>query len=114
LPQVKGGRVVALGITGSKRAAGAPDIPTLAEAGVPGYEAYGWHGVFTPAKTPPEIVSFLTRELVSILGTADMRERFSQQGAEVVAGTSAEFTDFLRNDFEKWQRLFTQLGIKPE
>lgn len=114
LPHVRGGKVVALGITGSKRAAGAPDIPTLAEAGVPGYEAYGWHGVFTTAKTPPETVAFLSRELVAILGAADMRERFSQQGAEVVAGTSAEFNDFLRRDFDKWQKLFTQLGIKPE
>ena len=114
LPQVKGGKVVALGITGSKRAVGAPDIPTLAEAGVPGYEAYGWHGIFAPAKTPPEVLAFIEREMVSILGAADMRERFSQQGAEVVAGTSTQFTEFLRKDFEKWQRLFTQLGIKPE
>lgn len=114
LPHVRGGKVVALGITGSKRAAGAPDIPTLAEAGVPGYEAYGWHGVFTTAKVPPETLAFLTRELVAILGAADMRERFSQQGAEVVAGTAAEFNDFLRKDFDKWQKLFTQLGIKPE
>ena len=114
LPQVKGGKVVALGITGSKRAAGAPEIPTLAEAGVPGYEAYGWHGVFAPARLPPELAAFLQRELVAVLGAADMRERFSQQGAEVVAGSSAAFTAFLQSDFEKWKKLFTQLGIKPE
>ena len=114
LPQVKGGKVVALGITGSKRAAGAPDIPTLAEAGVPGYEAYGWHGIFAPAKLAPELSAFLQKELVAVLGAADTKERFSQQGAEVVAGTSAQFTEYLRADFEKWKKLFAQLGIKPE
>lgn len=114
LPQVKGGKVVALGITGSKRAAGAPDIPTLAEAGVPGYEAYGWHAVFAPAKTPPEVAAFLSKELIAILSTPEMRETFLKQGAEVVASGSAEAAAFLRQDFEKWQKLFAKLGIKPE
>jgi tripartite-type tricarboxylate transporter receptor subunit TctC len=114
LPHVMGGKVVALGITGSKRAVGAPDIPTLAEAGVPGYEAYGWHGIFAPAKTPPAVLAFIESEIVAILGEIDMRERFSKQGAEVVAGSSAQFSEFLRKDFDKWQRLFVQLGIKPE
>jgi len=114
LPHVKGGRVVALGITGSKRSPGAPDIPTLAEQGVPGYEAYGWHGIFAPAKIPPALASFLTREMIAILTTADMRERFAQQGSEIVASESAPFVEFLRKDFDKWQALFKQLGIKPE
>jgi len=114
IPHVKGGRVIALGITGSRRSPGAPDIPTLAEQGVPGYEAYGWHGVFAPAKVPPAIASFLTREMIAILSTPEMRERFAQQGSEVVASESAQITDFLHKDFEKWQTLFKQLGIKPE
>lgn len=114
LPHARGGRVVALGITGSKRSPGAPDIPTLAEQGVPGYEAYGWHGVFAPAKTPPAVLSFLTREMIAILSTPEMRERFAQQGSEIVASESALFTAFLHSDFDKWQRLFVQLGIKPE
>jgi tripartite-type tricarboxylate transporter receptor subunit TctC len=114
LPHVKGGRVVALGITGSKLSPGAPDIPTLAEEGVPGYEAYGWHGIFAPAKTPTEVAAFLERELIEILKAPDMRETFLQQGSEVVASSSAQFTDFLRSDFGKWQKLFRALGIKPE
>lgn len=114
LPFVRGGRAVALGITGSKRAPGAADIPTLAEAGVPGYEAYGWHGVFAPAKTPVEIVRFLESELRAVLSTAEARETFAKSGAEVVAGTSAEFTAFLRTDFAKWKKLFGQLAIQPE
>jgi tripartite-type tricarboxylate transporter receptor subunit TctC len=114
LPHAKGGKVVALGITGSKRAPGAPDIPTLAEQGVPGYEAYGWHGIFAPARTPPAVAAFLTREMIAILSTPDMRERFGAQGAELVASESAPFVDFLRRDLDKWQKLFAQLGIKPE
>ena len=114
LPFVRSGRAVALGITGSKRAPGAPDIPTLAEAGVPGYEAYGWHGIFAPAKMPPDLARFLESELRAVLSTAEARETFGKSGAEIVAGTSADFTAFLRTDFAKWQKLFGQLGIKPE
>jgi tripartite-type tricarboxylate transporter receptor subunit TctC len=114
LPHVKSGRMVALGITGSKRAPGAPDIPTLAEAGVPGYEAYGWHGIFAPAATPPEVMAFLSRELTEILTAPEMREKFAAQGAEIVASKPSEFAAFLRVDFAKWEKLFKDLGIKPE
>ena len=114
LPHTKGGKVVALGITGSKRAPGAPDIPTLAEQGMPGYEAYGWHGIFAPAKAPPAVAAFLTREMIAILNTPEMREKFGAQGAELVASESAPFVEFLRRDLDKWQKLFAQLGIKPE
>ncbi len=114
LPHVTGGKVVALGVTGSKRAPKAPDVPTLAEAGVPGYEAYGWHGIFAPAKLPPEVLAVLSRDITEVLAPSDMRERFSQQGAEVVASSSPQFGQFLRSDFEKWKTLFQKLGIKPE
>jgi tripartite-type tricarboxylate transporter receptor subunit TctC len=114
LPHVSGGKVVALGVTGSKRAPKAPDVPTLAEAGVPGYEAYGWHGIFAPAKLPPEILAALSKDITEALAPAEMRDRFSQQGAEVVASTSPQFAQFLRTDFDKWKTLFQKLGIKPE
>jgi tripartite-type tricarboxylate transporter receptor subunit TctC len=114
LPHVNGGKVVALGVTGSKRAPGAPDVPTIAEQGVPGYEFYGWHGIFAPAKTPPEVVAFLSKELIEILSAPEMRETFAKQGAEVVASTPDRFAEFLRSDFTKWQKLFNNLGIKPE
>jgi tripartite-type tricarboxylate transporter receptor subunit TctC len=114
LPHVKTSRVVALGITGSRRSPGAPDIPTLAEAGVPGYEAYGWHGIFAPAATPPAVTAFLSRELTEILTAPEMREKFAQQGAEIVASKPAEFSAFLRTDFAKWEKLFKDLAIKPE
>ena len=114
LPHVKTGRVVALGITGSKRSPSAPDVPTLAEAGVPGYEAYGWHGIFAPAATPPDVTAFLSRELTEILTAPEMREKFLLQGAEIVASKPADFSAFLRADFAKWEKLFKDLGIKPE
>jgi tripartite-type tricarboxylate transporter receptor subunit TctC len=114
LPHVNGGKVVALGVTGSKRAPGAPDVPTIAEQGVPGYEFYGWHGIFAPAKTPPEVVAFLSKELIEILSVPEMRETFAKQGAEVVASTPERFAEFLRSDFTKWQKLFNNLGIRPE
>ena len=114
LPYVAAGRVVTLGITGSKRAPGAPDIPTLAEAGLPGYEAYGWHGIFAPGKTPSQLVAFLSKELMAILSQPALREKFSKAGAEVVASKPEEFQAFLRTDFQKWEKLFKDLGIKPE
>lgn len=114
LPYVAAGRVVTLGITGSKRSPGAADIPTLAEAGVPGYEAYGWHAVFAPSKTPPDVTAFLAKELHAILTDPELRAKFGKSGAEVVASTPEEAAAFLRRDFEKWKKLFTSLGIKPE
>jgi tripartite-type tricarboxylate transporter receptor subunit TctC len=114
LPYVAAGRVVTLGITGSKRSVAAPDIPTLAEAGLPGYEAYGWHGIFAPAATPPQVVAFLHDEIVAILEDPTNKAVFEKQGAEVVANTPEQFRAYLRADFEKWHKLFDEVGIKPE
>jgi tripartite-type tricarboxylate transporter receptor subunit TctC len=114
LPQVRGNTVVSLGMTGSKRSPGAPDVPTIAEEGLPGYEAYGWHGMFAPAKLPAETAAFLTREIVTVISAPDMREKFAAQGAEIVGSSSAEFAQFLRADYEKWAKLFKELGVKPE
>ena len=114
LAQVRGGTVVTLGMTGSKRSPGAPEVPTLAEEGLPGYEAYGWHGMFAPAKIPRDVAAFLTREIVEVINTPDMKQKFAHQGAEIVGSSSAEFSDFLHTDYEKWAKLFQELGIKPE
>jgi tripartite-type tricarboxylate transporter receptor subunit TctC len=114
LPYVAAGRVVTLGITGSKRSPAAPDIPTLAEAGLPGYEAYGWHGIFAPAHTPPKLVAFLNEAIVSVLNDPKTRPLFVKQGAEVVASTPEQFNAYLKADFDKWHKLFDEVGIKPE
>ena len=114
LAQVRANTVVALGMTGSKRSPGAPDIPTIAEAGVPGYEAYGWHGVFAPAKIPRDVGAFLTREIDEVIKMPDIKEKFARQGAEIGGSSSEEFAAFLRDDYEKWAKLFKELGIQPE
>jgi tripartite-type tricarboxylate transporter receptor subunit TctC len=114
LPHVHGGKVITLGMTGSRRSPGAPDVPTLAEEGVPGYEAYGWHGMFAPAKIPRETAAFLTREIVEVISSPDMRQKFATQGAEIVGNSPAEFVEFLRADYAKWAKLFDEIGIKPE
>jgi tripartite-type tricarboxylate transporter receptor subunit TctC len=114
LPHVKSGRAVALAITGSKRSVAAPDIPTVAEQGVAGYEAYGWYGVFIPAKTPPELRAFLVKEMIGIVSEPEMRERFLVAGAEPIGSSTAQFTAFLRTESDKWGKLFQRLGIKPD
>jgi len=114
LPYVAAGRVVTLGITGSKRSPAAPDVPTLAEAGLPGYEFYGWHGIFGPAQMPPRLVAFVNEAVVAVLNDPKTRPLFVKQGAEVVASTPDEFKAYLRADFEKWRKVFDEAGIKPE
>jgi len=114
LPYVKDGRLRALGVTSAKRAAGAPDIPTIAEAGVPGYEATQWFGILAPAGTPVEIVNRLHREVVRVLATPEMRERFTADGAEPVGSTPEEFLAYIRSETAKWSGVIKQAGIKPE
>jgi tripartite-type tricarboxylate transporter receptor subunit TctC len=113
LPFVKSGRAVALAVTGHKRSPAAPDIPSIAET-VPGYSAYGWHGVFVPAKTPPEIRAFIVKEIREVLAEPELRERYATAGAEVVGSSPQEFTAFLRGEAEKWGKLMKRLGIKPD
>ncbi len=112
-PQVKAGRVRALGVTGSKRAAAFPDVPTISEAGVPGFVADGWYGFYAPAGTPPEIISRLSSEtkraLLSPEGTAKLRVL----GNEPVASSPAEFEFFFRAETAKWARVIKEIGLKP-
>jgi tripartite-type tricarboxylate transporter receptor subunit TctC len=114
LPYVKDGRLRALGVTSAKRAAGAPDIPTIAEAGVPGYEATQWFGMLAPAGTPAEIVNRLHKEVVRVLAIPEMRERFAADGAEPVGSTPEEFLAYIRSETAKWADVIKQAGIKPE
>jgi tripartite-type tricarboxylate transporter receptor subunit TctC len=114
LPYVKDGRLRALGVTSAKRAVGAPDIPTIAEAGVPGYEATQWFGMLAPAGTPADIVNRLHKEIVRVLAIPDMRERFAADGAEPVGSTPEEFLAYIRAETAKWADVIKQAGIKPE
>jgi tripartite-type tricarboxylate transporter receptor subunit TctC len=114
MPQVRSGRVRALGVTSAKRVASAPDLPTIAEAAIPGYESLQWYGLLAPAATPKEILAKLHKESVAALRSPDVAARLASDGAEVVAGTPEEFGAFLRAETQKWARVVKAAGIKPE
>jgi tripartite-type tricarboxylate transporter receptor subunit TctC len=112
MPQVRAGKLRALALTGAKRSPLVPELPTVAEAGVPGYEASGWFGVIAPAATPRELVLRLNAALVKGVMQADARERLAALGGEVVANTPAEFAARIREDLAKWKKLVTAIGLK--
>jgi tripartite-type tricarboxylate transporter receptor subunit TctC len=114
LPHVRSGRLRALGVTTPRRAVGLPDIPTVAEAGVPGYESVSWFGLVAPAGTPKDVISRLHQEAATILRTPDIRERLARDGTEVVAGTPEEFGAYIRAEIVKWAKVVKAAGIKPE
>jgi tripartite-type tricarboxylate transporter receptor subunit TctC len=114
LPHVRGGRLRALGVTSAKRAGGVPDIPTIAEAGVPGYDAVQWFGVLAPTTTPRAIVVRLHGEIVRVLQAADVKGRLSGDGADPVGSSPEEFAAFLRAETAKWAKVVKDAGIQPE
>lgn len=114
LPHVKSGRLRGLGVTTAKRASGAPDIPTIAEAGVPGYEASNWFGVSAPAATPREITQLLSAAIARVLQQAEIRARIATDGAEPVGTTPDEFSAFVRSETVKWGKVARRAGIEPE
>jgi tripartite-type tricarboxylate transporter receptor subunit TctC len=114
MPQVRAGRLRALGVTSSKRVPSAPDVPTIAEAGVPGYESLQWYGLLAPAATPREIIARVHREAVAVLRTPEVSSRLVNDGAEVVAGTPEEFGAFIKAETLKWARVVKAAGIQPE
>ena len=93
---------------------GLPDIPTVAESGVPGYESVSWFGLVAPAGTPKDIIVRLHRESVAILNTPDVKERFVKDGTEVVASSPEEFDAYIRAEIVKWAKVVKSAGIKPE
>ena len=108
---IKAGKVRALAQTGSRRSASMPDLPTVAESGVPGYESLSWSGIAVPAGTPRAVVDRLNRDLNSILATADMRQKLAEQGAETIGGAPEAFAQHIRAEREKWSRLIRDKNI---
>jgi tripartite-type tricarboxylate transporter receptor subunit TctC len=113
-PNVLAGQVRALGVTGARRASGFPDIPTVSEAGVPGYEHTGWSGVMAPAGTPKAIVDLLNAEIRKMLLKPEVKATWEKQGADIMMMTPAEFDAYLRADIDKWTKVVKQAGIKLE
>lgn len=111
-PHVKAGKLRALAITSLERSSVAGDLPTVAETGLAGYEAIGWHGILAPAGTPKNIIAKLNADIVRILRTPEMRNRFAEQGAEPVGNTPEEFALFLKQDREKWEKVIKAAGVR--
>ncbi len=114
LPFVKSGKLKALGVTTDHRAALAPDIPTIAESGLPGYEVVGWNGLFLVKDTPPAIAGKLYDEVAKALRSADVKDQMAALGAEPGGNTPAEFTAFVRSESIRWGKIIQDKGIKPE
>jgi tripartite-type tricarboxylate transporter receptor subunit TctC len=114
LTYVKSGSVRALAISSPKRTPLAPELPTMAESGVQGFEAETWFGLFAPAATPRDIVARISADTAAALGSADVRERFAAAGAEPVGGTPEQLAARLRTDAEKWARLIASAKIRVE
>ena len=114
LAHLQSGRLRVLATTGSKRMTELPAVPTMIEAGLPGYEVYVWYGVLAPAGTSPEIVTRLNHELVRIFNLPDVKAKLLAQGGELATGSPAEFTEFIRNDVAKWNKVIRAAKMEQE
>jgi len=113
-PYAKVDRLRALGITSPKRAAQLPDIPTIAESGVPGYDAVGWFAVFAPANTPAHVVAKLNAAIVKFVRKPELKDRLAALGAEIVASSPDELARIQRNDIARWAKVVKESGAKAE
>ena len=114
LPDIKSGNLRALGVTSARRIGSLPDVPTLAEAGVPGCEYMPWIGVGAPAGTPREIVDLLNGEMAKVLGTREAQAWLANQGSEALIQSPTEFSAFIKADFERWGTIIRQSGMRIE
>jgi tripartite-type tricarboxylate transporter receptor subunit TctC len=114
LVQVRAGRLRALAVTTAARSAAAPDVPTVAESGYPGYEALAWYAILAPAATPPDVIVILNRELGKALRSPDLSQRLAGIGVEPAPGTSGELAARIRRETELWGRVIKEAGLKTE
>ncbi|HLU01438.1 MAG TPA: tripartite tricarboxylate transporter substrate-binding protein, partial [Advenella sp.] len=112
LPMVKNDQLKVLTITSAKRDELLPDVPTVAESGLPGYEAYEWNGVFVPKDTPQEIADKLESAFHSVMNEPQVKEKFASLGAQIVASSQSEFRKFLDAEFAKWADVVSKSNIK--
>jgi len=114
MPQVKAGKIRALGVTSGQRLASLPEIPTVAEAGLPGFEYWSWMGICAPAGTPRPIVARLNQEIVHILGTQQAKDWFAAEGGEPKGETPEEFAAFILAEHARWGKVIREAGIKAD
>jgi len=114
IPYIKAGRLRALAVTTAQRSAAMPELPTLSEAGVGGFESITWHGVVVPAGTPGPVIHVLNQKINSVLREKDFRERLAGLGAEVAGGTPGEFAAFIAREIPKWAKVVRDSGARAE
>jgi tripartite-type tricarboxylate transporter receptor subunit TctC len=112
--QVHAGKLKALGTSGKKRSPVTPDVPTISEAGVPGYEATIWLGLMAPAKTPKPVIEKLSRAVNKVINSPDVKDNWAKQGAVPMGMTPDEFGKFIRADIQKWAKLVKETGMKVQ
>jgi tripartite-type tricarboxylate transporter receptor subunit TctC len=111
VPQVQAGKLRAIAVTTAKRIPALPNVPTVAESGVPGYESLSWSGIAAPAATPPEVVARLNREINAIITNPEMRQKLAEQGAEAVPGTPEAFAEHIARERRKWSKVVHDAAI---
>ena len=114
LPHVKTGKLRALAVTGPQRSDAAPDVPTIAESGFPGFEARSWFGVLAPANTPKPIIRRLHDDVVKSLRQPDVKQRLTAIGFDIVGSTPDEFAAYIKSEIKKWEKVVKASGAKPE
>jgi tripartite-type tricarboxylate transporter receptor subunit TctC len=114
MPYVKGGKVRAIATSGARRSPALPELPTIAEAGVPGYEYMPWYGMFGPGTLPKPLIARLNSAVNRALADAGVREKLAQQGLEVRTMTSEQFAGMVRADVARWGKIIRELGVRGE
>jgi tripartite-type tricarboxylate transporter receptor subunit TctC len=114
IQHVKAGRLRWLALSTAKRSRAVPDLPTISESGVPGFDVGGWYGVLAPAGTPPAIVALLSREIVNALKAPEVGERFAADGSEPLGRTPENFTAYIKSEIGKWAKVVKETGVKAE
>jgi tripartite-type tricarboxylate transporter receptor subunit TctC len=114
LPHIRAGKLRLLGTAASQRFGEVPEVPTVAEAGVPGFSLYPWIGLFVPAKTPPDVIAKVNAEVNRILGLPDVRARLVPQGIDLSTGSPEDLARLIREDHARWSTVIRAAGVKPE
>lgn len=114
LVHVKSGKLKGIAVTSTRRSPSAPEFPTIAESGLPGYAVYEWNGLFAPAGTPKDIIARLNAEVMKIINSPEVKERFFALGAEASPGTPEQLGDYVRGEIAKWRNVVREMGIKAD
>ncbi|MEO6319698.1 MAG: tripartite tricarboxylate transporter substrate-binding protein, partial [Polaromonas sp.] len=114
IQHVRSGKLRAIAVTTARRSPELPDVSTIAEAGVPGYEATSWFGLFAPAATPPAVITKLNTAIVKVLAKPDVKKQINDQGAEVYSETPAQFADFIQKESAKWSKVVKDSGASMD